>query len=77
MTYQRFSGACGLGASVSVIIDPLAAMSADRRCWKTMSQDGDVDADDEADREDEHGQVAHLLARRPRDLRSSDQTSSK
>ena len=31
-------------------------------------QDGDVDTDDEADREDQDRQVPDMLARRPRDL---------
>ena len=33
-----------------------------------LVENRDVDPDDEADREDEHGQVAHLVARRPRNL---------
>src|SRR5688500_11904256 len=66
MTYQRFSGVRVSVPVISVIAsDPLD--HADE-ATEDRVEHGDVHAHHEADREDEHGQVAHLVARRPRDL---------
>src|SRR5689334_10778851 len=66
MTYQRFSGA-RVSVVTSVIIDPLPDQERDDVLEERV-QDRDVDAHDEADREDQDRQVADLFARRPRDL---------
>src|SRR5919112_4869300 len=70
MTYQRFSGARASAVDSVVIIRPALGplrQQADR-ALEDRVQHGDVEPDDKADREDEHGQVAGLLPRRPGDL---------
>ena len=67
MTYQRFSGV-RVSMVISVIVaTPTARDDADEPAEDRV-QDRDVQPDDEADGEDQHGQVADLLARRPGDL---------
>src|SRR5215218_4652031 len=68
MTYQRFSGALLVSVAVISVMtsSPTDQDLHDR--GERRVQDGDVQAHREADHEDEHGQVADLLTRRPRDL---------
>ena len=77
MTYQRFSGAFVVSVVSFGHHRPLTHDQGDDALEEGV-QDRDVDADDEADREDQDGQVADLFAGRPRDLAElGDQTSSK
>ena len=81
MMYQRFSGAL-----VSVVVVEVGHHGY-LRCRRADDveqpdehaiEDADVQPDHEADREDQHGQVAHLLTGfHSLTFRSSDQTSSK
>src|SRR3954469_14033801 len=66
MTYQRFS-ALVVSVVISVIIWPLPCDERDDVLEHGVPE-RDVDPDHEADREDQHGQVPDMLARRPRDL---------
>src|SRR3954451_6654124 len=66
MTYQRFSAAV-VSVVISVIIWPLPCDERDDVLEHGVPE-RDVDPDDEADREDQDGQVPDMLARRPRDL---------
>src|SRR3954452_24513433 len=72
MMYQRLSG-----AFVSVVLVRSVITGSLRRRWRgdqveqadqDAVEDADVQPDHEADRKDQHGQVAHLLAGRPADL---------
>src|SRR6266540_5268431 len=70
MTYQRFSGVRVVSGVCSVIIVPALGWPREQpdRALEDRVEDGDVETHGEADREDEHGQVAGLLPSRPGDL---------
>src|SRR4026208_602599 len=72
MMYQRLSGAF---VSVVLVRSVITGSLRRRRRGDQIEQpdehaieDADVQPDHQADREDQHGQVAHLLTGRPADL---------
>ena len=70
MMYQRFSGAL---VSVVLLRSVIVVLRRARRHDVEQPDEdaiehGDVQPDDDADREDQHGQVADLLTGRPADF---------
>src|ERR671917_1930723 len=69
MTYQRFSVALVSVVDSVITSSALARLSQQAdRALEDRVEHGDVEPHDEADREDQHRQVARLLPGRPGDL---------